>query len=308
MNTITFITIAAVFIISAYVIYQVVLHKEKLTNLNGVVIAMTTASMTGIISSYLIGVLSEDLFLACGAGMIIGFTIGFLGGQPVGIMPILLGSSSGFMGGIAGALLGVSVKTENPYLLMLIILIFYVILLSLVILFIHVLANKKLTLDTRTISPFAILSAGVVLLSLFFFLFSSDIINTNDTAATSQAQTVQSNGENSNTSTANNSTKDSTASIEADVTKETVPKVKMEVTQTGYSPNVIRVKKGVPVELDVHNPLENSCLSILNMPDFNMNNVNLKVGTTTLTFTPSNSGEYTFSCGMDMFKGKIIVE
>jgi plastocyanin len=237
--------------------------------------------------------------------MIIGFTIGFLGGQPVGIMPILLGSSSGFMGGIAGALLGVSVKTENPYLLMLIILIFYVILLSLVILFIHVLANKKLTLDTRTISPFAILSAGVVLLSLFFFLYSSDIINTNDTAATSQAQN---NGENSNPSTTSNSNSATAASIEADVTKETAPKVKIEVTQTGYSPNVIRVKKGVPVELDVHNPLENSCLSTLNMPDFNMNNVNLKVGTTTLSFTPSNTGEYTFSCGMDMFKGKIIVE
>ncbi|MDP4103508.1 MAG: cupredoxin domain-containing protein [Bacillota bacterium] len=305
MNTITIISIAAVFILSAYVIYQVVLHKEKLTNLNGVVIAMTTASMTGIISSYIIGVLSADLFLACGAGMIIGFTIGFLGGQPIGIMPILLGSSSGFMGGIAGALLGISIKTENPYLLLLILLVFYVILLSLVILFIHVLANKKFTIDTRTISPFAILSAGVVLLSLFLFLYSSDIIKTNDTSTT---QETQSNGENSNTSTANNSTKASTASIEADVTKETAPKVKIEVTQTGYSPNVIRVRKGVPVELDVHNPLENSCLSTLNIPDFNMNNVNLKVGTTTLSFTPSNSGEYTFSCGMNMFKGKIIVE
>jgi plastocyanin len=306
MNTITIITIAAVFIISAYVIYQVVLHKEKLTNLNGIVIAMATASMTGVISSYLIGVLSEDLFLACGAGMIIGFTIGFLGGQPVGIMPILLGSSSGFMGGIAGALLGVSIKAENPYLLMLILLVFYVILQSLVILFIQVLANKKLTLDTRTISPFAILSAGVVMLSLFLFLYSSDIIKTSDTASTVQAQ---SNEENSNTSTADNSNGTAAAaSVEADVTKESTPKVKIEVTQTGYSPNVIRVKKGVQVELDVHNPLENSCLSILNMPNFNINNVSLKVGTTPLTFTPSTTGEYTFSCGMDMFKGKIIVE
>jgi len=82
----------------------------------------------------------------------------------------------------------------------------------------------------------------------------------------------------------------------------------MEVTPTGYSPNVIRVKKGVKVELEIHNPLENSCLSTLSMPDFNINNVNLKVGTTTLTFTPSNMGEYTFSCGMNMFHGKIIVE
>jgi plastocyanin len=305
MNTITIITIAAVFIITAYVIYQVFLQKEVLTNLNGMVIATVTASMTGIISSYLIGVLSEDLFLACGVGLIIGFTIGFLGGQPVGIIPILVGSSSGFMGGIAGSLLGVSIKSENPYLLLLILLVFYVILLSLVILYIHVLANKKLTLDTGTISPFAILSAGIVLLSLFLFLYSSDIIKGNDSPSTAQTQNTE---ENSNTTRASTSNGSTSASVEADVTKEAAPKVKMEVTQTGYSPNVIIVKKGVPIEIDVHNPLENSCISTLNIPDFNFNNVNLKVGTTPLTFIPSTAGEYTFSCGMDMFKGKIIVE
>jgi plastocyanin len=306
MNTITIITIVTVFILSAYAIYQVLLHREILTNLNGIVIVMATASMTGIISSYLIGVLSEDLFLTCGAGMIIGFTIGFLGGQPIGIVPIILGSSFGVMSGIVGALLGISIKAENPYLLLLILLIFYVIILSLIILFIHVLANKKLALDTRTISPFAILSAGIVFLSLFLFLYSSDIIiKGTDSATTAQSQ---SNEKNSNTATTTESNGSKAATIEADVTKENTPKVKMEVTQSGYSPNVIRVKKGVPVELDVHNPLENSCLSILNLPDFNLNNVNLKAGTTTLTFTPSNTGEFTFSCGMDMFKGKIIVE
>jgi heme/copper-type cytochrome/quinol oxidase subunit 2 len=305
MNTITIITIAAVFIITGYVIYQVFLQKEMLTNLNGIVITTVTASMTGIISSYLIGVLSEDLFLACGVGLIIGFTIGFLGGQPIGIMPILFGCSSGFMGGIAGSLLGVSIKAENPYLLLLILLVFYIILLSLVILYIHVLANKKLTLDTQTISPFAILSAGIVLLSLFLFLYSSDIINANSSASTAPKQETE---ENSNTTAGSASNGSTAAPVEADVTKEASPKVKMEVTETGYTPNMIRVKKGVPVEIDVHNPLENSCLSTLNMPDFNINNVTLKVGTTTLNFTPSTAGEYTFSCGMDMFKGKIIVE
>lgn len=305
MNTITIITIAAVCIISSYSIYLINLHKEKLTNLSGTIISTATASMTGIISGYIVGVLSQDLFLSAGVGIIIGFVLGFLGGQPVGIMPVLLGSNFGLMSGIVGALLGISIKAENPYLFALILLVFYVLLLSLVILFIHVSADKKLSIDTKTISPFAILSAGVVILTLFLFLYSSDIINVNNNESTTQTQSNNGAGNNSNTSDSKNST---AATTEIDVTNENSPKIKIEVTPTGYSPNVIRVKKGVPVELDIHNPLENSCLSELNIPDFNLNNVNLKVGTTNLTFTPSDTGEFNFSCGMNMYGGKIIVE
>lgn len=305
MNTITIITMAIVCIFSAYTIYLINIHKEKFTNLNGIVVAVTAASLTGTISGYLLGVLSGDLFLASGVGVIIGFTIGFLGGQPVGVMSILLGSGSGLMGGIAGALLGVNLKQENPNLFLLLLLIFYCILLTFVVLFIHVLADKKLTLDTKAVSPFAILTAGVVLLSLFLFLYSSDIIHVSSTASSSQTQNNDSAGNTANTSDSSGST---SATVEVDATKESAPKIRMDTTPNGYSPNVIRVKKGVPVEIDVHNTLENSCISVLNMPDFNFNNVNLKVGTTKLTFTPSNTGEYTFSCGMNMFKGKIIVE
>ncbi|MCQ6279158.1 cupredoxin domain-containing protein [Bacillus sp. EB600] len=305
MNTITIIAIAVVSIMSGYTIYQVCQHKKKLTKLHGIVIAMTTAAMTGIMSGYLSGVLSADLFLSCGIGIIIGFIIGFLGGQPIGIMPILLGSLSGLMGGLMGAILGVSINTENPFIFLIILLVFYVILLGFVILLIHVEASGELILDTQTISPFVVLSAGIVLLSIFLFLYSSDIIKVSNMAATAHAQENEAAG---NTSTTSNSSGSTTASGEVDVTKESSPKIKMEVTPTGYSPNVLRVKKGVQVELDIHNPLKNSCLSTLSMPNFNINNVNLKVGTTTLTFTPSSIGEYKFSCGMNMFNGKIIVE
>jgi plastocyanin len=168
-------------------------------------------------------------------------------------------------------------------------------------LFTKIETNDKLTLDTLALSPFVVISAGVVLLSMFLFLYSSDIIKAPSTTAAAQTQETQK---------ANSSDSGTTAApdTELDATKETAPVVKMEVTPTGYSPNVIRVKKGAAVKLAVHNPLENSCLSTLNMPDFGLNNINLKTGTTNLSFTPTSAGEYTFSCGMNMFKGKIIVE
>ncbi len=301
MNTISIITIGAVGLLSGYAIFLVNQQKHKFSSLPGMVIATAIGTITGLIGGYLTGVLSEDLFLASGIGTIVGFMFGFLTGQPSGILPILSGSVSGLMSGIVGAVFGISLKSQNPFLMLVILLVFYVIILGFVILFIKVESNEKLALDTQALSPFVIISAGVVLLSMFLFLYSSDIIKAPSLTAAAQAQETQ-------TADSNNQRNSASADTVLDVTKKTAPVIKMEVTPTGYTPNVIHVKKGVPVKLDIHNPLENSCLSTLNMPDFNLNNINLKVGTTNLSFTPSAAGEYTFSCGMDMYKGKIIVE
>ncbi len=110
------------------------------------------------------------------------------------------------MSGVIGAILGVSINTENPFIFLIILLVFYVIILGFVILFIHVEANEKLILDTQTISPFVILSAGIVLLSVFLFLYSSDIIKVSNTAATAQAQENEAAGNTSTTSNSSGST------------------------------------------------------------------------------------------------------
>lgn len=298
MNTIAIITIAIVIFMSGYAIYLLNKQKEKLTDLQGLTAALTVGTLTGLLVGYQFAVLSQDIFLAAGVGIITGFIFGFLAGQPTGILPILNGSISGLLSGIIGALLGFIISLENPFLMSIILLVFYVVILGFLILFIKVESNEKLTLDTLGLSPFMVISAGVVILSLFLFVYSSGL---NKAPANEQTQQTQ-------TTNTTNSSGSAAASTEMDVTKENTPVVKMEVTEAGYTPNIIRVKKGVPVQFLIHNPLENSCLSTINFPDFNKNNVNLKVGTTTLTFTPSKTGQYTFSCGMNMFKGTIIVE
>lgn len=289
MNTITVISIAIVGIMTSYAIFLVHKHKNILSNLSGIIIAMTLAAITALCSGYLIGALSGDLFLASGLGMMIGFFIGFLTGQPAGIIAILIGSTSGLISGIAAALFGVSLKAGNPFLMMIILLVFYLFILVFIILFILVESSDKFKLDTLAVSPFAILTAGVIFISLFLFLYSSDAVKVSNTQTSGQAQS-------------------DTSGTVIDVTRESAPTVNMEVTPTGYKPNVIRVKKGTPVKLVIHNPLTNSCLSTLEMPDFNLNKINLKVGTTQLRFTPTRAGDFTFTCGMNMYKGLIIVE
>jgi heme/copper-type cytochrome/quinol oxidase subunit 2 len=292
MYILSIITITIISIITGYSIYLLHRHKKKLANLSGILVVTVITMMGGLLAGYISGILSVGLFLPVGLGTLIGFTLGFIAGQPVGILAILSGSVSGIMSGIVGALLGAILQFDNPVIILGIFLGLYVIILGLVLLFIIVDTNGKLSLDTSGISPFNILSAGLVLIALFLFLYSSDFVKIPGEAEAAQTQEKSTTLE----------------KTELDLTKESNPKIEMMITPTGYSPNVIKVKKGVPVELNITNPGDNSCFSTFMMPDFGLNNVNLKAGTTKLSFTPDEAGQYTFSCGMNMFKGTVIVE
>jgi heme/copper-type cytochrome/quinol oxidase subunit 2 len=297
MNIFSIISAVIVAIGTSYSIYSVYRNKPKLATTSGIMISMVIAVITGLLTGSIIGILSGETFLVVGVSMIIGFVIGFLAGHPIGILAILMGSISGLMGGIIGAILGVFLQFINPTILLGILLGFYILIIGFVIMYIIVESNDKLTLDTEELSPFAIIGGGVVLVSLFLFMYSTDMVEIPGQSKTIQAEAKQ------------ETTSQEIPKIEVDVTKESKPLVKMEVTTQGYTPNVIRVKKGVPVELEIKNPLDSSnCISTFMIPDFNINNVNLKTGTTKLTFTPDKSGEYMFSCGMQMFKGTVIVE
>jgi heme/copper-type cytochrome/quinol oxidase subunit 2 len=269
--------------ISTYLIYR---KQKNLPLLSGIIISSTIAIMAGLLSGLLTGVLANNLFLPVGIGILIGFFSGFLAGQPFGILAILSGAVSGLMSGIAGALLGAIILFDNPTIMLGMILGLYAIIMGLVILYLQIESSAKFSINTNEISPFTIFSAGILLISLFLFLYSSDLVKTPGT----QSETPGS------------------ENVEIDVTSETAPVVKMMITPTGYSPNVIRVKKGVPVELEITNPTDNSCFSEFMMPDFSLNNVPIKTGTTKLTFTPDKIGEFTFHCGMNMYRGTVIVE
>jgi heme/copper-type cytochrome/quinol oxidase subunit 2 len=294
MYMLSIFTIVIMSLLTGSSIFLLHRNKHKLANVSGIVVVMVLTMMSGLLAGYNSGILSGELFFPVGLGTLIGFILGFIAGQPIGILAILMGSATGVVSGIMGALLGAILQFDNPTIILGILLGVYVIIIGLVLLFIIVDTNGKLALDTQGISPFNILSAGIVLIALFLFLYSSDLVKIPGESETAQTQET-------NTNTPPKQT-------ELDITKVTNPKIEMMITPTGYSPNVIKVKKGVTVELNITNPGDNSCFSTFMMPDFDLNNVNLKAGTTKLTFTPDKEGEYTFSCGMNMFKGTVIVE
>ena len=76
----------------------------------------------------------------------------------------------------------------------------------------------------------------------------------------------------------------------------------------GYTPDVIVVKKGVPVELDFYRDETASCTEEVVFGDFGITRKLPAFKTTPVRFTPDKAGEFTFACGMNMVRGKLIVE
>ena len=86
-----------------------------------------------------------------------------------------------------------------------------------------------------------------------------------------------------------------------------VQEIKVTV-KGGYSPDVIAVKQGVPVRLDFYRDETASCSEQIVFGDFGIARNLPAFQTTPIEFTPQEAGEFTFTCGMNMMRGKLIVE
>ncbi len=87
---------------------------------------------------------------------------------------------------------------------------------------------------------------------------------------------------------------------------EGAQEVRMTQGASGYSPNKLTVKKGIPVRWIISSTNQYSCAAFLIMPKYGINQA-LKSGENIIEFTPEKSGEIPFSCSMGMYRGKFIV-
>jgi len=79
------------------------------------------------------------------------------------------------------------------------------------------------------------------------------------------------------------------------------------VVKGGYDPDVIVVKKGIPVRLNFYRNETADCSDTIVFGDFNIRKSLTAFKTTPVELTPEKEGEYVFTCGMGMLKGKLIV-
>ncbi len=80
------------------------------------------------------------------------------------------------------------------------------------------------------------------------------------------------------------------------------------VVKGGYSPDLIRVRQGVPLRLVFDRQEGSDCTSRVVFPDFQVSKTLPAFQKTVVEFTPDRTGEFQFACGMNMVHGRLLVE
>lgn len=88
---------------------------------------------------------------------------------------------------------------------------------------------------------------------------------------------------------------------------ENIQQITINVTNYGYQPARVQVKKNIPVRLTLKSNETYSCAVAFRLPAFNISTFMEPTATETYTFTPTRQGKYTFTCSMGMYQGVLEV-
>lgn len=94
--------------------------------------------------------------------------------------------------------------------------------------------------------------------------------------------------------------------VSSNGSNEEVQKIVIGMKNYNYSPNVIKVKSGVPVSISLDSSV-GGCFRDFTIREFGIHKY-LKTPQDTIEFTPTKPGRYTFACSMGMGTGTLIVE
>lgn len=84
-------------------------------------------------------------------------------------------------------------------------------------------------------------------------------------------------------------------------------RARIEITEQGYSPENVRLRRGVPAKITFVRLTDRTCGTEVVIKDFGINRSLPLNQPVTVSFTPKRSGSIVFACGMDMMRGKLIV-
>ncbi len=76
----------------------------------------------------------------------------------------------------------------------------------------------------------------------------------------------------------------------------------------GYEPAHIRLRRGMPVRLVFDRQETSGCSEEVVIPEFGIRRFLPAFKRTAVEFTPQRAGNYEFTCGMSMLRGRLTVE
>ena len=102
-----------------------------------------------------------------------------------------------------------------------------------------------------------------------------------------------------------------TATVAANTFAMTEPKLQtatVKITERGYEPYVLRFRRGVRTRITFVRTTDATCATEVVFPELGIRRELPLNQPVVITFTPSKKGEFTFTCGMNMMRGKLIVQ
>ena len=82
---------------------------------------------------------------------------------------------------------------------------------------------------------------------------------------------------------------------------------KITVTAKGFEPASVNLKANVPAKLTFLRTTNDTCATEVVIPDYKIKKELPLNKAVDVEFTPTKAGDFAFACGMNMFKGKIVV-
>jgi plastocyanin domain-containing protein len=87
-----------------------------------------------------------------------------------------------------------------------------------------------------------------------------------------------------------------------------VQTVKVILRAEGYQPASFNLRQGVPARIEFVRQVEGSCGEEVVIPEYGVKRKLPLNEPVVIELTPDKAGEYTFTCGMNMLRGKIVVQ
>ncbi len=95
--------------------------------------------------------------------------------------------------------------------------------------------------------------------------------------------------------------------VEPSTTEDGMQQIKITVGEKGYEPSSVRLRRGIPARLLFYREDDNNCAGQMIIRNLDIRK-KLPVGKlVAVQFTPEREGKYTFTCGMNMLRGTLVV-
>jgi plastocyanin domain-containing protein len=92
------------------------------------------------------------------------------------------------------------------------------------------------------------------------------------------------------------------------ISKPKIQTATIIVNQYDYQPSSLRLRQGIPARVKFIRRSDKTCGTEIVFPDYGIRRELPLNETVVIAFTPRKKGEFAFVCGMNMMRGKVIVQ